>query len=259
MSERELRLADERDIPTLKSLWAAAFPDEDATDIDAFFDRFFNMCAVPLVCENGTAVSMLFLIPQRLRCPSTVVSTAYIYAGATRTDRRGRGLYRLLLTYAEQVARKNGVQALFLRPASARLEESYRRMGFTVPMCCDCTDVQGDGDITFSEMSAAAYAERRRFLLDRLTVPYVDWDEAVIAHAQRWCRTVSCGEGACALVARDNGRIWEYLSTDATVRWPFAVRACRFPGSSTTIGLLKPLDDMDALKSSPLYMGYGLE
>lgn len=89
------------------------------------FDCFFDYC-VTLEKENDI-VSMMFVIPCRLKRSEKVFSAAYIYAVATAKDYRGRGYMSELI---DRVRRSDEKQILFLKPVKKSLESFYGALGF---------------------------------------------------------------------------------------------------------------------------------
>ena len=133
MSKEKLliRLACERDIPNLKTLWLHCFPEDNAGDVDAFFSVAWPLadCLVGETADSRLAC-MLFLLPAVARWEDQTWPVRYLYAGGTLTEFRGRGYYSALLeTAAGHVARR-GEQAIYLYPANADLISLYERAGY---------------------------------------------------------------------------------------------------------------------------------
>lgn len=243
------------DVRAIKTLWQIAFGDTEA-EIDRFL-RFFPAAEHALVLKEGDdLLSMLFLLPTSWCDGVTSRPIGYIYAGATMPSACGNGFYKRLLDYARDYARDHGMAALVLRPATAALEDSYRRMGFTVPLTCDETTTVMPLDAQPSD--AASYVLCRRAQLQKQCVPFVDWDENTIAYAMTWCRVVCTANGA-ALYTDEDGipTVWEWLfdTTSRTAQNGVSVTV-RTPGTAKVIGLLAPLDGSF---SAGGYLGYGLE
>lgn len=124
----QCRLATTEDKTALYALWQNTFGDEPAV-IDSFFP-----CVTPndiVVCgENGNPVSALYMPRVELRCGEKTLSAAYIYAAATDTAYRGRGLMTRLLQFAAENAQRQSLDGLFLVPAEQTLFDYYGARGF---------------------------------------------------------------------------------------------------------------------------------
>lgn len=124
----QCRLATTEDKRALYALWQKTFGDEPAV-----IDRFFQ-CVTPndiVVCgENGNPVSALYMLRVELRCGEKTLSAAYIYAAATDTAYRGRGLMTALLQFAAENAQRQSLDGLFLVPAERTLFDYYGARGF---------------------------------------------------------------------------------------------------------------------------------
>ena len=124
----QCRLATTEDKTALYALWQNTFGDEPAV-----IDRFFH-CVTPneiVVCgENGSPVSALYMPRVELRCGEKTLSAAYIYAAATDTAYRGRGLMTYLLQFAAENAQRQSLEGLYLVPAERTLFDYYGARGF---------------------------------------------------------------------------------------------------------------------------------
>ena len=76
--------------------------------------------------DEGTAKSILFLLPCTLDTPKGEIPAKYIFAAATKATDRKKGYMEKLL---ERIKNENS-EFLFLRPASQKLEEYYKKIGF---------------------------------------------------------------------------------------------------------------------------------
>lgn len=124
----QCRLATTEDKRALYALWQKTFGDEPAV-----IDRFFP-CVTPndiVVCgENGNPVSALYMPRVKLGCGEKTLSAAYIYAAATDTAYRGRGLMTALLQFAAENAQRQSLDGLYLVPAEPTLFDYYGARGF---------------------------------------------------------------------------------------------------------------------------------
>ena len=107
------------------ALWKEVFGDEEEF-IRSFMQNHHDSDNMLYIEENGRLLSMLHLIPFELEGREV----GYIYAVATATDARGRGLASQLIEEAIEKARKKGFAAVITLPAEETLHEFYGRFGF---------------------------------------------------------------------------------------------------------------------------------
>lgn len=129
-ASRQPVLSRRSQVPQLKALWLSAFPGDTPEDVSGFFERVYRPEECLVMEEDGLPVSMAFLLPAHLPVQEENLSLQYVYAAATRPDRRGKGLFSALLRAALERGRKQGAAASFLRPADAGLQEYYGRFGY---------------------------------------------------------------------------------------------------------------------------------
>ena len=107
-------------------LWKEAFADSD--EFIGYFMKSIYSCENMLyIEENGRVISMLHIVPFTYNGHDA----GYIYAVATASEERGKGLASMLLKRAIEVSRKKGLTALFTIPASEGLRTFYSKFGFT--------------------------------------------------------------------------------------------------------------------------------
>ncbi|MBO7280070.1 MAG: GNAT family N-acetyltransferase [Bacteroidaceae bacterium] len=120
--------------PFLRNLWHEAFG-----DCEAFIDTFLDLCASDEVLHtlsmNGRVVSALYALPYTINCNNTVKRVAYIYAVATDSEFRQKGLMRLLMSQVHDSLQQEGYAAAFLLPSSLSLANYYASMGYRVCAC----------------------------------------------------------------------------------------------------------------------------
>lgn len=244
------------DAAAIRLLWQSAFGDSPQ-EIEAFLERYDPTAYALVLKEKDELCSMLFLLPTWWREERHSRLIGYIYAGATAKQWQGKGCYKRLLMFARECAQTRGMAALALRPATAALEDSYRRMGFDVPLSCRETVVTL---APFQEkaLDAATYRRLRTTFLEKRCAAFVDWDETCLAHALSWCRAVQTADGVMLYTKEDDEIIvWEYLSDKPLAAAPNGVKATvRTVGEQTVVGLLLPLDGAFLPHG---YLGYGLE
>lgn len=148
-------------IPQLRSLWKAAFGDEDAY-LDLFFCTAFSPDRCRCVVEEGRVLAALHWFD--VSCGGAPM--AYLYAVATDPAARGRGLCRTLMENVRQLLKCRGYAGILLKAADEGLRQMYQRMGYT-PCTTNCArtfDV-GDEIVRLHKVGTAEYAWLRRSFL----------------------------------------------------------------------------------------------
>ena len=219
-------------------LWQEAFPEDGDEDITVFLERFAEYALVAK--DKDAVVSMLFLLPATLWYNEHEIPVGYIYAGATATLYRGQGWYRRLIEYAASEAISRGYGGLFLRPADEALAESYRRMGFTVPLYTAKIAPSSDNG---RKTDVITYTREKHEWFSRALVPHILWSSAVTDYLDVFT-TAYLTENDGVLLSSDDVCL-EYVSSSAFV-------------AEHRAGLLCSLGE-DFISLPPIYMGYGLE
>lgn len=124
-----IRLADKRDIPSLKEIWRISFGDGEEY-INMFMDERFEKAETVVCEEDGEVVSMLFLFRCSFSLSRKLYPSFYLYAAATLPEYRGRGIMGNMLTYSKEYAAKKGLDFIILSPAEKGLYDYYGRFGF---------------------------------------------------------------------------------------------------------------------------------
>ncbi len=236
-----VRCASTADKREMTALWRAAFPEDSSDDVDDFLSYFLTPDCAFVLQENTRVVSMVFLLDAQMVLPTCTEAVGYIYAGATAPDARGKGYYRRLLEYVEDIALQRGLSALFLRPADEALAASYRRMGFTLPMTVGKPRA---GHIPgLSPADSEAFVKASQYIWQAKALPYIAWSEAVLRYRAMFTQVMIADENA-VLCTSDGGVLLECVGADTVL--------CEN-------GLLKPLKERIFEDISTVYMGYGLE
>ena len=108
-----------------KRLWKETFGDSDEF-ISSFMEHHFRKENMLYIEECGRVLSMLHIIPFEL-CGRRV---AYMYAVATESNARGKGLATRLIEQAIKKVKSSGYSALITLPADDGLRKFYTRFGF---------------------------------------------------------------------------------------------------------------------------------
>lgn len=125
-----IRLADIKDIPSLKEIWRISFGDSEEY-IDMFMEKQFKCAETVVYEEDDKVIAMFFLF----RCDFSISGKAYpsfyLYAAATLPEYRGRGIMGSMIKFSKEYASKNGFDFIILSPAEKGLYDYYRRFGFS--------------------------------------------------------------------------------------------------------------------------------
>lgn len=124
-----IRLAEEKDIPGLKSLWRDVFQEEEAY-LDAFFEKVFKGDNGLLYETDGRIAAALHMVPYSIIIEEVEHHLLYLYAIGTLPEYRGRGFARAITLEALQIGKDRGYSGAFLVPAEKSLFAWYEGMGF---------------------------------------------------------------------------------------------------------------------------------
>lgn len=163
------------------ALWQTGFPEDSEEDARAFWETVGKDARCLFLHEGERPVSMAFLIPATLWDGERDWPIWYVYAAVTHPDVRGRGYFARLLDEAADLAAREGVAGLFLRPAEESLFGYYARCGFTA--CFETTPFEWQAKELYTKIDwkpiTADYATLRKDWLTRMGVPFVKWTDAV--------------------------------------------------------------------------------
>ena len=126
----EMRPGRPEEVPAQKTLWKAAFGDEDR-----YIDWFYECCGASAdvleVVEEGRLASMLALLPQTLTLPGGGTASGwYIYALATDPGARSKGYGRQLLRFVDGYLAERGADCVTTVPAEPSLFKFFGTVGF---------------------------------------------------------------------------------------------------------------------------------
>ena len=119
----EVRLLIERDLISAKALWKQAFDDSDA-----FIDTYFKNKILPgnsIGLFDGGLISVVHMLPFRIRIMGKDLPTAYIAGAATAAAHRGAGHMRTLLFESLKLMRTRGIMMTHLYPFKHSFYEKF--------------------------------------------------------------------------------------------------------------------------------------
>jgi len=188
----ELRTSVREDIPALRALWKTAFGDGDGY-IDNFFQTYYRPERVLVLADGGAVQSMTAWFDTALVVPEQGEHrAAYLYAVATRPERRGQGDSSRLLAWADGYFRSLGVSAVTTVPAEPSLHEFFGKNGFREcfrlsqgPMGPGLPEPRGEDPLR--PATPAEYKAVRDRLLADCPYPYVKYPEDALAYQAGCC------------------------------------------------------------------------
>lgn len=113
------------DIPNLRQLWKQAFGDSDGF-LDGFFEKGFAFDRCRCVRHEGSIAAALYWFD----CAWKSKKVAYIYAVATDTAFRGKGLCRTLMEDTHRHLQSLGYAGAALVPGNKELLSMYEKFGY---------------------------------------------------------------------------------------------------------------------------------
>lgn len=114
----------------LKALYAACFPQDEASFWDWLLDRVCRPEDILVIRREGRVVSSLQMQPCGLALEGRTLSAHYIYAAATLPEWQGRGLMGGLLEQAAREGRRRGQLFSVLITQEDSLLDYYARFGY---------------------------------------------------------------------------------------------------------------------------------
>jgi predicted N-acetyltransferase YhbS len=153
-------------ISELRAIWKEAFGDTDDF-LDVFFDKIFSLSRCRCVIEDGKVAAALYWFD----CEYEKRKVAYLYAIATLTEYRGRGLCSALMADTHKHLKKCGYSLSMLVPASKELFSFYERLGYgactSVSEMCVCASGKR---LDIKQISADEYGKIRRDLIPERSI-----------------------------------------------------------------------------------------
>lgn len=125
MSRKILLLNTPEEQERTKDLYREIFQE----DTEAFLDFYYEKRPKRILAmeEDGVVIAMLHLNPFQLSFFGKEITASYIYAVATRKDKRKQGIMGELLSYSFQLLKEEGEAFCFLLPV---MEKIYTPYGF---------------------------------------------------------------------------------------------------------------------------------
>lgn len=237
--------------PELKSLWQQAFGDTPGF-IEGFFQTGFSADRCRCLTLEGRATAALYWFD----CYLGVEKWAYIYAVATDTAHRGKGLCAALMENTHDYLRKRGYSGAVLVPAQEHLWRYYGKFGYVPFGSITLTTVTAGQPVRVEEISPDVYRELRRQYLPENAL---DQSSAYPFYATwgKFYRSQNC----CFAAAKDEDTLYiqEFLGDPAALSGIITALDCktgnvRLPGGDTPQGMYLSFSG-----SAPDYLGFPLD
>lgn len=119
-------------IAELKGLWKEAFGDSDEY-LDNFFSRIYKENNTLVRCIDGKTAAALYMIPYDIVMNGKHHVIQYLYALATKTEYRRKGIMTELVCQAHKIGKKRGYISSVLIPACQDLYAYYQKLGYDIP------------------------------------------------------------------------------------------------------------------------------
>lgn len=196
-------------IRQLRELWKAAFGDGDD-----FLDMFYGSAYAPHRCRCVLDENRVAAVLYWFDCTCEGRKLAYIYAVATDTAYRNRGLCRRLMANTHTHLKEKGYAGAMLLPQDPELRQMYGKMGYA-----PCTSLRefscaaAGEPAALTELTAAEYAALRKPMLPPVSVIQEDENLSYLAG---YCKFYQ-GEDFLAVVFPDADQAicYEYLGNEA--------------------------------------------
>ena len=115
----------------IMDLWRISFPEDTEEFIRFYFTRKYRKENNLFICRGNTVVSSLQILPYDMTFHGGEIKTAYLAGASTHPSERNKGLMFNLLKNAFREMRSRGIALTTLIPASKKLFDYYRKVGYT--------------------------------------------------------------------------------------------------------------------------------
>lgn len=150
-----------RHTSSLRSLWKAAFGDNDAF-LDMFYATGFSPQRCRCILDEDRVAAVLYWFD----CFCEGRKLAYIYAVATDPAYRNQGLCRQLIDDTHNHLKQQGYAGAMLLPQEPSLRVMYGKMGYEPGTSIHEFECEASGDpLPLKELTPEEYAPRRKAML----------------------------------------------------------------------------------------------
>lgn len=238
----------------LRGLWQEAFGDTDDY-LDSFFQTAFSPARCRYLIRDGALAAALYWFD----CEYAGGQIAYLYAVATASRFRGRGLCHALMEQTHRHLASLGYLGTILVPGDAALFRLYAGMGYeTCASIREFSCAPGPEAVPVRRIGAAEYAQRRRELLPQGSVIQEEENLALLqTQAQFYAGSDFL---LAASVSQNVLQGLELLGNTAAAPGILRALDCsagtfRAPGSEKAFAMYRPLTPGPA----PSYFGFAFD
>lgn len=212
MSELSVKIADKTELRRLGGLWKACFSGDSEEVIDNFFTTIPNDAITLVGWVGEQPATMLFLLPATAAFHDKTYAVRYLYAGCTHPKHRARGYYRQLMQAAADLVESIGEHAIYLHPADASLDKTYRRLGYQGGIIGNRRKMPKSANVV--PFCMADYMRSRKQLLANIKSDVVVWDpcETVVSMFVVDAETMVIDDQNAIVTAHDS--VVERIATD---------------------------------------------
>ncbi len=125
-----IQYAEIKHITSLKNLWKKSFQSDTEDFISFYFSKVFKLEETLVICEEGTVISSLQIIPYYIKTEKSTFQAGYISGAMTDPEHRRQGHMEKLLLFSFEEMKKKGMDASFLIPQEDWLFTFYERYGY---------------------------------------------------------------------------------------------------------------------------------
>ena len=243
-------------IPALRQLWSEAFGDGEEF-LDVFFSTAFSPHRCRCITEDGEVLAALYWF----NCVCEGRNIAYLYAIATASSHRGRGLCTALMKDTHDHLKALGYTGAILVPGEKSLFEFYEKKGYGVfggmgeLHCSPSADT-----VNLRRVDSREFAALRRNLLPRGgVIQEAENLEFLQASAEFYA-----GDGFLMAACLDNGSLFAYELLGNVSKAPAILNTLgcaegrfRISDADTPFAMYLPLSDESL--SPPTYFGFAFD
>jgi len=248
-----MRIAQPSDIPALTGLWEQCFGDPP----EMIRDFFISLWDEITVFQTEDASAMLTAMPVFWQGKKAT----YLYAVGTHPDRRGEGLCRRLMAFAEETLKNSGYSYAILSPAGDTLFRFYENLGYQTCFFAETKEFFSENR---TEKAVSVTAEQYSRLRDAQRPDSVQYPVSLLQMQSSMGMLLQIGGNGCAAVERHGEEflVRELLAKDEAAAASAVCRycgvsslRCKVPGNDP-YGMAKSLDDSSLI---PSWLGLAFE
>lgn len=172
----QMSLAKQDDIMDIKSIWNEVFFDDFQ-----YIERFLKFIDITKNCmilkENDNICSILFMLDCFCTIDGTSIPGSYIYAVATKKEKRGNGFMTMLEKKSIEYLKCQGKKFVSLVPQTKELFDMYSKIGYET--CSynshyDLSDFIYNKSTTLTKCSTKEFLKLRKIYLNSFD-SYIDF------------------------------------------------------------------------------------